>query len=524
TGDIIITTRNVTICNSEYFHNIKCIKVGELTTQEKETLFFEITGQKPVPAFLDTISSYPLDVSTAAYYIKNTAISCNDYLERLQDIDNLEKESNRIILLCSDYKHSRYSIVSSTFDNIIRQYNEFRILALALTLTDSQNIPRFLLERISSKAIVDAFICELLKHSIVSVEGDMINLHRSTQELGRRFISKIFSPQEAEKYIRSITNGITPYSEIRWLMYKSNINNYSTKWTAYLPHYKAIIRNTEQFPVSRDCKNYTTARILIAHGFILAGSGENIKESNNLYKKALETEKDGSYIGDYEKIVILFEFGYGALLYNDYEKSFLYTKQGLDLCKKVPGSEAIQIMLTANLGRIYSFMNNNTQAACYLNKALALIPSCEKIWTKNLRSQILCQLARLYVTSSMRTEDIRQAISCSNDVLVIWDADRYFHENDMQSIPKVAFFSQVARCNLAEVYNYAGEHVKALREADEIEYFYNKDPDNTTFGVYLNALVEKGLALIRIGRTAEAERCLDRSIENFTKMGGDFCL
>jgi hypothetical protein len=275
-GNIIITTRNKTLCNSEYFHNAKCIEVDELTKEEKQILFSGITGEKPAETFLEKLPSYPLDISTAAYYVKNTAISCDDYLERLKDIENTDEEEKKILMSCSDYKQTRYNIISSTFDRIIRENTSFKILALALSLFDSQKIPRSLLERISNKATVDAFIRELLKHSIVATVGNKISIHRTAQKLGRKFLWKVLPPEEAELYVKQITAAITPYSEIRWLMYKSKVNNYSMEWFNYIPHYNAIIKNINESNVSVDCKNEATANISVAHGFILANCGENV--------------------------------------------------------------------------------------------------------------------------------------------------------------------------------------------------------------------------------------------------------
>jgi DNA-binding CsgD family transcriptional regulator/tetratricopeptide (TPR) repeat protein len=519
-GNIIVTTRNAIVCNSAYLHNAVCLKIPELTKKEKQKLFCGILERDTTNAFLEAIPSYPLDISTAAYYIKNTAISYDDYLERLKDIDNLEKEERNIIASSSDYKQTRYTIISSVFSKIISENENFKVLALTLCLIDSQNIPRSLLERVSDKMIVDAFICSLLKHSIISVDGSMTNIHRFTQAIGRKFLLKTLSSAEKEKYIQQLVDSITPYSEIRWLMYRSNINSYNTKWFMYLPHYNAIVQNIENASVSQDCKDRTLVKILIANGFILAGSGENIDECHTLYKKALAIDKDGKYINDYEKAVITFEFGFGALLRSRYDEAILQTQQVLLQCDKIPESEALRVIAIAHLGRIYSFMNNIKNAKDYLAKAWSSIPNNKTNWSKNLKSQVLYQLSQLY-TNSYKKNDIERAIACSNQILTIWNAEKYFHKSSEGQFEQLAFFVPVTRCNLIKMYNSIGKYAEALQEADEIEYLYKEDPDNTIFGIYLQASIEKGHALMRMEKTNEAKQCLNFAIDSLIKMGGD---
>lgn len=88
-GAVIITTRNGTIAESTLIKKSNVITVDELSVDEKLALFLKIkevqpTQHKELVQFLRVIPPFPLDISIAAYYLKNTNSSYADYLRQLQ--------------------------------------------------------------------------------------------------------------------------------------------------------------------------------------------------------------------------------------------------------------------------------------------------------------------------------------------------------------------------------------------------------------------------------------------------------
>ena len=84
-----------------------------------------------------------MDVSVAAYYMKNLKISFREYDERIMDN---RKEFNDFVESFSDEKgyqfKTRYKITVLTFQELLRIEPSFRILFILIGLLGSQNIMR----------------------------------------------------------------------------------------------------------------------------------------------------------------------------------------------------------------------------------------------------------------------------------------------------------------------------------------------------------------------------------------------
>lgn len=140
-GKVIITTRDNTIKSNPYINPHAIIDVKELSEDEKLTLLTKIID-KPDPNlnshtkdqlkdFLKAIPSFPLDVSTAGYFIKDTGISFEDYLERLKASSlTFENAQGTLLKETNHYKKTRYGIIALTLKNIIEKNANFRDLLL----------------------------------------------------------------------------------------------------------------------------------------------------------------------------------------------------------------------------------------------------------------------------------------------------------------------------------------------------------------------------------------------------------
>jgi hypothetical protein len=84
----------------------------------------------------------PLDVSAAAYYLKNTNASFEDYIKITEKTtEDFEKIQSKLLEESINYSKTRYGIITSTFEEVIRQNINFRDLLLFVCLLDSQGIP-----------------------------------------------------------------------------------------------------------------------------------------------------------------------------------------------------------------------------------------------------------------------------------------------------------------------------------------------------------------------------------------------
>lgn len=224
-GKILLTTRNDNIQNNKQVNSL--ILTGELTATQKLDLFIKIMQQgkehkllmqenKELVEFLRQLPPFPLDISTAAYYLKTLNISYEQYLESLKQQDkdftvvqeNLLKEGG-----C--YQKTRYAIITRSLENLIKNHKDFPDLLLLISLLDSQNIPRELLDKYKNSSIVDNFIYHLKKHSLITISPSesSYSIHRSTQAIALSYLEKLFELNEKRLILKEIVYVLDDYAD-----------------------------------------------------------------------------------------------------------------------------------------------------------------------------------------------------------------------------------------------------------------------------------------------------------------------
>lgn len=175
-GKIIITTTDGNIQNNRHINEV--IEVGELTEKQQIDLFVKILNKgsfeqltedqrNKIKTFLSQIPSFPLDISIAAYYIKETKTPYKTYVEYLNSY-NPEFNQLQIDVLkeVGECEKTRYHIVSLSLQKLTHSNPEYKDLLLFLSVLGSKNIPRDLLYAYKDKIIVDRFIHDLNKYSL----------------------------------------------------------------------------------------------------------------------------------------------------------------------------------------------------------------------------------------------------------------------------------------------------------------------------------------------------------------------
>lgn len=168
-GIVLITTRNQSLEESSFIKREWIVNIGKLLEQEKKELFTNIVygcnfeslsknDQKPVEKFLTLIPEFPLDVCAAAYFVKNTKVTPEEYKKIMKEsLEDLSEEQKKLMKENASYSETRYGIVSSVFKKILQGKDEFKQLLLILCLMDSQNIPKYVLKNASGIIIEGAF-------------------------------------------------------------------------------------------------------------------------------------------------------------------------------------------------------------------------------------------------------------------------------------------------------------------------------------------------------------------------------
>jgi tetratricopeptide (TPR) repeat protein/DNA-binding CsgD family transcriptional regulator len=225
-GKIIVTTRDSNTKNNSLIHNF--IQIGELSPQEKLSLFIKIMTDKGTDQFtssqedqannfLNDVPPFPLDVSIAAYYLKSTHITYAKYLERLKENSkDFETIQAKVVQEASDYTKTRYGIITLSLKQLIDTHEDFGDLLLLMSLLNSQNIPRALLSNYKSDVVVDNFIYNLKKYSLITSESSSnsiptISVHKKTQEISINYLIKVLPLSNNSPLLDPIANTLENY-------------------------------------------------------------------------------------------------------------------------------------------------------------------------------------------------------------------------------------------------------------------------------------------------------------------------
>lgn len=266
-GRVLITTRDSTLQNTSYVSLENVMPLGELKKQEGAELFIKIlyglqplseTKKEKVLTFLQNIPSFPLDISVAAYYIKNAHITPEIYLERIsQPCKKFEFVQEAIAKGVGEYAKTRYRVIALSLERLTNVDPDFADLCLFISLLDSQNIPREILNKYKSAVVVDSFVYNLSKYSLINPEAQNspapnISLHRSIQKIMLTYFSDAFGIKRTREKIQRMASQMETYADAITededrLQARLLINHYEMflSHTALLNHPVVLVINGE---------------------------------------------------------------------------------------------------------------------------------------------------------------------------------------------------------------------------------------------------------------------------------------
>jgi DNA-binding CsgD family transcriptional regulator len=296
TGKVILTTRDSNIETSSYIKPDSVIHIAELSHDEAFVLFckivYNINPAKLVEeqktkaiVLLANIPPFPLDVLMAAYYIKNSQITFEQYLTKISQCSkNFEESQANFIQEINDYSKTRYGIIISSLQKIIRKHQQFKKLLFCISLFESQCIPKELLEYVDKNSFVDNFIYNLKKNGLITNELHMeknkilpvFSLHRSTQKISLDFILNLLTEKEKALFLKGLISSIKHYYE------KYAKKNY--KNIVYLtPHLESLLNKLEKININKGIKEQYKTELLLILGHCHYYSTRNVKLAKNYY-------------------------------------------------------------------------------------------------------------------------------------------------------------------------------------------------------------------------------------------------
>ncbi len=382
-GNVIVTTRNINIKDSFYVQSNHIVHLKELNPSETYFLLTRILygsrslsqeEKKEAILFLKNIPSFPLDVSVAANYIKNTHIAYGEYLKRMRQ-QNFHLEQEALLKEVSHDIKTRYGIIALSIQHIVESNKDFTELLLMASLMDSIDIPKEMLEAHSSKFTVDKFMHQLNKYSLITSEAFIENtstfsIHRSIQEISLSYLKSTLKLGKSSKILADVLKTIENYMSNT--LDQENIS----KITLLETHAQRLYNN----PLLTESMQGTI-------GVILSGLQAHLEKDEVKIKPFLEKNLIKLQTAPLQNTMRVAQaFTYLGDIYRslgDYEKSIMLLEQSLYIYEKNDPN-------SLGFARALLYLGNTYRQKGYYDKAKAcLIPGLAiyKKWFKNLSSK-----------------------------------------------------------------------------------------------------------------------------------------
>lgn len=414
-GDIIVTTTNDNIKNDPHIN--ASIFMEKLNFDEKLQLFNQILYEQPVnnlgpkdqerlKLFLENIPSFPLDVSTAAYYLKITNVKFEKYLDYLkQSHEELSTIQTNLLKDVSDYTKTRYGIITLSLKKILEVNEKFSDLLLLISLIDSQKIPKNLLDAYGGSIITDSFIYHLKKYSLITDDlsntpNPLFSIHRDIQSVSLNYIAhelktkdKVFQFSQIVDFLEKFVSKTIGQEDFVMMGILLNHYNSLLKHTKiwkkhdiaslkgmlgciyyYLSNYikaQDLLEYSLSSLKTSDHENHPMIPIISMYlGNVYRTLGNNKKaetmlsHSLNLYEKRV-----GDYGGKARAL------GYLGLVYrnlNNYEKAKVLLGHSLSLHETYFPGHVGHAWILAHLGNTYMILGDYKKAQPFLEQSLTI--------------------------------------------------------------------------------------------------------------------------------------------------------
>ncbi|MCC8399083.1 MAG: tetratricopeptide repeat protein [Rickettsia endosymbiont of Platyusa sonomae] len=381
-GRILVTTKDNNIQNNSYINN--SILIEELEDKEKLQLFLKILNKgnthkftelenKQAKEFLLNIPSFPLDVSIAAYYLKATNISYKKYIERLNQPDqNFVKAQEDILKEAGEYIQTRYNLITLSLKQFIKINKNFKNLLLFVSLLNSQNIPRALLDEYIDERIVDNFIYHLKRYSLItnkktdSFFHSLISLHHTTQKISLTYLIKDLD----------LKNNHQPLEQISDALEKTITNSINKEDFSYM---RLLLTHAQSFLSHNNILTFKiNSTIGVGIGCIYYYLGEDLKTKEIIEHNIMNLNKYYSkdYIGIGQALTHL---GNVYRRLGKYEQAKDLLQQSLIIYKKYSGAYIGTARTLGDLGIVYRHLDNYDKANNSLQESLRIYKQNDKM-------------------------------------------------------------------------------------------------------------------------------------------------
>lgn len=502
-GQIIITTQNNHIKNSDALHYDNIIEMEALTVDEMLILFsksrFHQTPetlpaieQNAIRDFLTHISPLPLDVSIAATYLSvHQHLSYADYIKELIDQRReFYTEQKAILEECSTYTQSRYSLIAVSIEPIIKSHKVFSELLLLITLLDYKQISRDLLELHSTKQIVKQFLHQLKKYALISAEstdGSTFSIHQRILEMIQAYLKRTLQITPHHPSVLAVNQTIISY--IQTVIDNSD----HTKLMWLKSHCKQLLYNAlfsdttkSQICVLLGCIYYELGNDMQAKEYLERGL---LHLNNNKDKHAAVIAQALTYLGSVYR-------RWGML-----DKAKESLEKSIDIRNHTPSSNLLDYIYTyALLGRLYIDIANFDKAGSALKKGAEIAQSYSNKLSPIKQASLSLYTGMLYICLG-QYEKAKELIEKS---LASYNNSQH------------PGFKALALISLSKIYKGRGDYIKAKELIEHsIDILRNNNLDYHPN--YMWGLVLLGELYKKLGNYKEAEKWIKKGIEHYRK-------
>lgn len=516
-GSIIITTRDIGIGDVNFIRHSNVINIGHLDENEQLELFCNILYQqqfleldkdlqRKIHKFLRKIPAMPLDTVAAAYYLKNTKITFAEYEKIMRNsYRDLKGMQERLLEKNVNYNKTRYGIVSSVFEEILRRRQDFQILLFTICMLDSQNLPKKLLRLISESGNSDEFLYDLRRHSLIIDNDDYISIHRSTQSIGLDYLLSILSDSDRNKMIKRICKVLTPYEDLERTF---------TVLNKLIPHFRACLKNINKMQDKQ--LNENKVALLLTIGDIYRHRTHQLQDALVCFKEALQIREN--FLNKSDLGLVYLKAGEVCTVMGKNDEAMSYLNKGANL---LSGKQSLELARTHRLSGVLCMRKGDFQKAnkCFDNALNILKNEPDRsLEVQLLVADTYSDMAFNYFMNGINRKEAKSALE------IIQRAIDTLSEIKTEVNPamKLRITGRLAvyKSRLAGVYNALGQYKLALKIADEAEKTIDslEGMENTNI-VYARGVIsrERGLSNLRLNNIPMAYNYFLRAKKIFTK-------
>jgi tetratricopeptide (TPR) repeat protein len=445
-----------------------------------------------------------LDVSSAAYYIKNVEVTLHEYEDLLKAMgkDFLD-QSGGFVNKYNDYNRTRYGIITSTFKNIMTQNENFKEILLFICFLDSQEIPTQIMRDIYGTELVNALLFDLKKYFIISTQKDTISIHRKIQHIGLRYLSLSFDKCDAE--LKKMLSRLASYEYLD--------KNY-TDIRKLVPHLKMALANLDELKLDDEKKRRFQIDLLITIGSIYRRKEQAIDESVYYFEKALALNEEYKLLNKYETAKIMFALGESCVLLNCNDKAEEFLRKS----QHEFSSDPTQITNYAHNLRLRGILhmrrNEFDEANNCFDEAIKRLEedNSSDVFSSIAKAQIYSAKSLNYVNRYINKEEMNEAIDLMKTAINILEEK---NKATLSSFECDAITREIAdfKTTLSGIENGVMHHDIALRLAEETENLLRQlpDEDNCSYCSLGKICTEKGHAYLRMNQLKKAKEMFEQA-------------